>query len=198
MRLTHRLSPRALMIATMTAAAVLAPATSAFADASPTPSAAPAKPSAPAKVDLSAERPGAGANGAVVTPRGGVAAGDKPVVERGKGGPVTTPRGGVAAGDKPVVQGGKDGAVTPRGGVAAGDKPAVDPKRATPAPAVGQPAAESKRAGATRPPRGGVAAGDRPAEASGNSTAAIAGSAIGFALLAGAGTFVVRRRATAN
>ncbi|MEU3831144.1 hypothetical protein AB0E97_00660 [Streptomyces microflavus] len=71
--------------------------------------------------------------------------------------------------------------VAPRGGVAAGDRPApAAPQEATPAPAVA--------------PRGGVAAGERPAGAGDNSTTAIAGSVAGFALLAGAGTFVLRRR----
>ncbi|MFJ7330491.1 MULTISPECIES: hypothetical protein [Streptomyces] len=69
----------------------------------------------------------------------------------------------------------------PRGGVAAGDRPApAAPREAASAPAVA--------------PRGGVAAGERPAGTGDNSTTALAGSVAGFALLAGAGTFVLRRR----
>ncbi|MFJ4965203.1 hypothetical protein EES43_26045 [Streptomyces sp. ADI96-02] len=69
-------------------------------------------------------------------------------------------------------------AVTPRGGVAAGDRPA--------------PSVLPKDAKATTTvPRGGVAAGERPA---GDDTAALIGSAAGIALLAGAGTVVLRRR----
>ncbi|MFF2539132.1 hypothetical protein [Streptomyces cyaneofuscatus] len=72
--------------------------------------------------------------------------------------------------------------VAPRGGVAAGDRPApAAPREARPAPAV--------------VPRGGVAAGERPAGTGGdNSTTALAGSVAGAALLAGAGTLVLRRR----
>ncbi|MFH9684859.1 hypothetical protein ACH4LE_00735 [Streptomyces sp. NPDC017413] len=83
----------------------------------------------------------------------------------------------------------KDGArpaVTPRGGVAAGEGPA-------PAPA---PAA--KEAAPVVTPRGGVAAGERPAGSGDNSTAVLAGSAAGTALLAGVGTIVLRRRSAAG
>ncbi|MFI1223391.1 MULTISPECIES: hypothetical protein [unclassified Streptomyces] len=72
--------------------------------------------------------------------------------------------------------------VAPRGGVAAGDRPAPAPTEAGPqqaAPAV--------------TPRGGVAAGERPVSGD-NSTAVLAGSVAGAALLAGAGTIVLRRR----
>ncbi|GGS44680.1 hypothetical protein F2B00_09035 [Streptomyces parvus] len=72
-------------------------------------------------------------------------------------------------------------AVTPRVNVA-GDRPAPAPKAAAPAVT----------------PRGGVAAGERPAGSGDNSTALLAGSAAGAALLAGAGTFVLRRRSAAG
>ncbi|MER7696010.1 hypothetical protein [Streptomyces sp. NPDC096095] len=73
-------------------------------------------------------------------------------------------------------------AVTPRGGVAAGEGPAPAPKEAAPAVT----------------PRGGVAAGERPAGGGANSTAPLAGSVAGAALLAGAGTIVLRRRSAAG
>lgn len=47
-------------------------------------------------------------------------------------------------------------------------------------------------------PRGGVAAGERPVAASGDGTAVLAGSAAAALLVAGAGTLVLRRRATAR
>ncbi|MFI0054883.1 hypothetical protein [Streptomyces griseus] len=75
----------------------------------------------------------------------------------------------------------------PRGGVAAGDRPAPAPKEAVPAEAA--PAVT---------PRGGVAAGERPAGSGDNSTAVLAGSVAGTALLAGAGTLVLRRRSAAG
>lgn len=73
-------------------------------------------------------------------------------------------------------------AVTPRGGVAAGEGPAPAAKEAAPAVT----------------PRGGVAAGERPASSGDNSTAVLAGSVAGAALLAGAGTIVLRRRSAAG
>lgn len=57
-------------------------------------------------------------------------------------------------------------------------------------------AAADKAAGAKQAPRGGVAAGEAPAGDSG--TATLVGSAAGALLLAGAGTFVVRRRSAAR
>lgn len=69
----------------------------------------------------------------------------------------------------------------PRGGVAAGDKPA--------------PARGGKRVAA---PRGGVNAGERPAGSASGNTTALAGSAAALALVAGAGTFVVRRRSASH
>ncbi|MFE3153180.1 hypothetical protein ACFXJ6_42210 [Streptomyces sp. NPDC059218] len=74
----------------------------------------------------------------------------------------------------------------PRGGVAAGDSPA---------PAKAEPTV--KRPGAAAP-RGGVAAGERPAGTSGDQTTALAGSAAAALLVAGAGTFVLRRRSAAQ
>ncbi|MER5359645.1 hypothetical protein [Streptomyces sp. NPDC002785] len=82
---------------------------------------------------------------------------------------------------------GAEPSVVPRGGVAAGDSPA---------PAVERPAAAKRSAGAA--PRGGVAAGERPAGTSGDSTTALAGSATAALLVAGAGTFVLRRRSAAQ
>ncbi|MBT2900696.1 hypothetical protein [Streptomyces sp. McG3] len=103
-------------------------------------------------------------------------------------GPAVAPRGGVAAGDRPAPAPKEAGpaeaapAVTPRGGVAAGDRPAPAPKDAGPAVT----------------PRGGVAAGERPAGGGDNSTAVLAGSVAGTALLAGVGTIVLRRRSSAG
>ncbi|QDQ10142.1 hypothetical protein [Streptomyces spectabilis] len=78
--------------------------------------------------------------------------------------------------------------VAPRGGVAAGDKPVVkESGTAAPEPARKKPAVA---------PRGGVAAGERPAEGGGDNTPALIGSAAGIALVAGASTLVLRRRAT--
>ncbi|WP_278191883.1 hypothetical protein [Streptomyces sp. TRM75563] len=70
----------------------------------------------------------------------------------------------------------------PRGGVAAGDRPAPAAKEAAPSVT----------------PRGGVAAGERPEGSGDNSTAVLAGSVAGAALLAGAGTIVLRRRSAAG
>ncbi|MBV7243131.1 hypothetical protein [Streptomyces sp. MW-W600-10] len=75
----------------------------------------------------------------------------------------------------------------PRGGVAAGDRPAPAPKEAAPA-----------EAAPSVTPRGGVAAGERPSGSGDNSTAVLAGSVAGAALLAGAGTIVLRRRSAAG
>ncbi|MFF2012063.1 hypothetical protein ACFVWY_23675 [Streptomyces sp. NPDC058195] len=75
-------------------------------------------------------------------------------------------------------------AVVPRGGVAAGESPTPVPARTA--------------AGAGTTPRGGVNAGERPAGASGDHTTALAGPAAGALLLAGAGTFVLRRRSAAQ
>ncbi|WP_103534416.1 hypothetical protein [Streptomyces sp. SM11] len=62
-------------------------------------------------------------------------------------------------------------------------------------------AADDASKDADRPavtPRGGVAAGERPAGSGDNSTAVLAGSVAGAALLAGAGTIVLRRRSAAG
>ncbi|MFC8657112.1 hypothetical protein ACFUCT_18275 [Streptomyces parvus] len=135
-----RTTLRAAVLAAVAAGAVLVPSAAAFADASPKPSAPVEATPAPERSEAAAEAP-------------------------------------------------KDAApaVTPRGGVAAGDRPAPVPKEAAPveaAPAV--------------TPRGGVAAGERPVSSGDNSTALLAGSAAGAALLAGAGTFVLRRRSAAG
>ncbi|MGW9245864.1 hypothetical protein [Streptomyces badius] len=135
-----RTTLRAAVLAAVAAGAVLVPSAAAFADASP-------RPSAPAEVTLSPERSKAAAE---------------------------TPKEAAPA-------------VTPRGGVAAGDRPAPAPKKAAPA----EPAPAVT-------PRGGVAAGERPVGSGDNSTALLAGSAAGAALLAGAGTLVLRRRSAAG
>lgn len=57
-------------------------------------------------------------------------------------------------------------------------------------------AAADKAAAAKEVPRGGVAAGEAPAKDSGATT--LVGSAAGALLLAGAGTYVVRRRSAAR
>ncbi|AVZ73291.1 hypothetical protein SLUN_14995 [Streptomyces lunaelactis] len=126
--MSHRLSLRALALATVAAAAVIVPSAAAFADTTPPPSARPTEDPAPSK-------------------------GSDTVTAPQDRGPSAAPRGGVAAGDKP-------------------------------APVRGSA------------PRGGVSAGERPAGSeTGSSTTALAGSATALALLAGAGTIVVRRRA---
>ncbi|MFD4022618.1 hypothetical protein ACFWRV_03745 [Streptomyces sp. NPDC058576] len=137
---TSRRTLRAAVLAAVAAGAVLVPSAAAFADASPKPSeAAPAAPS-PERSEAAGEAPKAAA-------------------------PVVTPRGGVAAGDRP-------------------------------APAAKETAPEEAAPAVT--PRGGVAAGERPAGSGDNSTAVLAGSAAGAALLAGAGTLVLRRRSGAG
>ncbi|MFD0416070.1 hypothetical protein [Streptomyces sp. NPDC127108] len=81
----------------------------------------------------------------------------------------------------------------PRGGVAAGDKPAESekaPNKPTP-----KPVSDEARKRAAQAPKGGVAAGERP-ESGSDGTATLIGSAAGLGLLAGAGTMVLRRRAT--
>ncbi|MFJ4768136.1 hypothetical protein ACIP88_03310 [Streptomyces uncialis] len=108
-----------------------------------------------------------------------------------------TPRGGVAAGKatpspvpSPAVERqapSKDGpaVATPRGGVAAGGGDAPVRPEARPAVKEGAPVVT---------PRGGVAAGERVAAEGGGATA-VAGSAAGLVMLAGAGTIMLRRRA---
>ncbi|MFJ6808300.1 hypothetical protein ACIQRK_20090 [Streptomyces anulatus] len=153
---------RAAVLAAVAAGAVLVPSAAAFADSTP-------KPSEPAVVDLSerkaADDAAKDAARPAVTPRGGVAAGDRPAPAPAEAGP-----------EKAAPS------VTPRGGVAAGEGPAPAPKEAAPAVT----------------PRGGVAAGERPAGSGDNSTAVLAGSVAGTALLAGVGTIVLRRRASAG
>ncbi|MFF7493628.1 hypothetical protein [Streptomyces rubiginosohelvolus] len=134
-----RTTLRAVVLAAVAAGAVLVP-TAAFADASPKPSAPVAATPAPERSEAASEAPQDAAP-----------------------------------------------AVTPRGGVAAGDRPAPAPKQAAPA-----------EAAPSVTPRGGVAAGERQAGNSDNSTALLAGSVAGTALLAGAGTLVLRRRSAAG
>ncbi|MFB7371919.1 hypothetical protein ACFC0D_18950 [Streptomyces sp. NPDC056222] len=75
----------------------------------------------------------------------------------------------------------------PRGGVAAGERADGGPR----------PVAD-RTPGEVTAPRGGVAAGERPADRSGENTTAIAGSVAGAAILAGAGTVMLRRRGAAH
>ncbi|MFI5481076.1 hypothetical protein ACIBAB_18360 [Streptomyces rubiginosohelvolus] len=138
-----RTTLRAAVLAAVAAGAVLVPS-AAFADASP-------KPSAPVEATPSPERSEAAAEA-----------------------PSEAPQDAAPA-------------VTPRGGVAAGDRPAPAPKQAAPA-----------EAAPSVTPRGGVAAGERQAGNGDNSTTLLAGSAAGTALLAGAGTIVLRRRSAAG
>jgi len=78
------------------------------------------------------------------------------------------------------------------------DKEALEKKRAEDARALKEAAArkaqEAKKAGKDYP-RGGVAAGEAPAD---DNTGTLIGSATGALLLAGAGTYVVRRRISAR
>ncbi|WP_329114235.1 sortase-dependent protein [Streptomyces sp. NBC_01353] len=55
-----------------------------------------------------------------------------------------------------------------------------------------------RTSGEVAAPRGGVAAGERPADRSGDNTTAIAGSVAGAAILAGAGSVMLRRRGAAH
>ncbi|MFE7130754.1 hypothetical protein ACFVIM_07840 [Streptomyces sp. NPDC057638] len=163
--MSSRTSLRALAVIASATAALLAPATAAFADSSPAPL---------PKVDLS-ERAGGPAQGTALLPRGGVAAGDKPQVVN----PAEKPRTGWA----------KVSATMPPREVAAGDKPRVAPRDTVWSTS---PQPMPLREGAVTP-RGGVAAGERPAERDGSG--ALIGTAAGIAALAaGAGTLVVRRR----
>ncbi|MFI7286178.1 hypothetical protein ACIBRY_05900 [Streptomyces anulatus] len=109
-----RLTLRAAVLAAVAAGAVLVPSAAAFADASP-------KPSEPAVVDLSSKPSEAPTKapkdaGPAVTPRGGVAAGDRPAPAPKEAGPAVTPRGGVAAGERPAGSG--DNAAVLAGSVA--------------------------------------------------------------------------------
>ncbi|MEV7871061.1 sortase-dependent protein [Streptomyces sp. NPDC088124] len=84
----------------------------------------------------------------------------------------------------------------PRGAVAAGDAPSEKAKRAEDAAAMKARAVEKAKAASQAAPRGAVAAGEAPA--SSNGVAPLAGTAAGAMLLAGAGTFVIRRRSAAR
>ncbi|GGS11779.1 hypothetical protein GCM10010252_58730 [Streptomyces aureoverticillatus] len=176
-------SLRATVVATAVAGGVLAaPAATAFAnDATPKPTPSVSKPS---EEDVKKKRAAA-----------------EEAMRDGK--PTTAPRGAVAAGDKPVARNApkeamKDGKPTtaPRGAVAAGDKPVVRKDETKPAPKPLSPEERKKAAAdqAKRAPEGGVAAGERPASG-GDNTGTLVGSAAGIALLAGASTMVLRRRA---
>ncbi|MFE6037337.1 LPXTG cell wall anchor domain-containing protein [Streptomyces sp. NPDC056452] len=71
----------------------------------------------------------------------------------------------------------------------------------SPAPEAAEPSAAPAPAEKSRSrvtPRGGVAAGERAATETGGGSTALYGSAAGAVLLAGAGTFVLRRRSAAH
>ncbi|MFD5631146.1 hypothetical protein [Streptomyces sp. NPDC127072] len=80
------------------------------------------------------------------------------------------------------------------------DKEALAKKKAADArtlkEAEARKAAEAQKAGGKDYPRGGVAAGEAPAQD--DNTGTLFGSATGALLLAGAGTYVLRRRTTAR
>ncbi|WP_330291419.1 sortase-dependent protein [Streptomyces sp. NBC_00576] len=80
------------------------------------------------------------------------------------------------------------------------DKEALAKKKAEDArtlkEAEARKAAEAQKAGGKDFPRGGVAAGEAPAQD--DNTGTLIGSATGALLLAGAGTYVLRRRTTAR
>ncbi|MDX3749243.1 sortase-dependent protein [Streptomyces sp. AK08-02] len=81
------------------------------------------------------------------------------------------------------------------------DKEALAKKKAEDArtlkEAEARKAMEAQKRGGKDYPRGGVAAGEAPAQDD-NNTGTLIGSATGALLLAGAGTYVVRRRTTAR
>ncbi|MFH8793331.1 hypothetical protein [Streptomyces sp. NPDC017941] len=146
---------RAVAVATAVAGGVLAaPTASAFAsDATPKPKSTPPS-SAPAPEDVAKKR---------------------------------------EAADKALKEG-KPAPAPPRGGVDAGDRPVVRAESAKPTPKPAAPEDHKEAAEEARAPKGAVAAGERPASG-GDSTNTLIGSAAGMALLAGAGTIVLRRRA---
>lgn len=80
------------------------------------------------------------------------------------------------------------------------DKEALAKKKAEDArtlkEAEAKKAAEAQKTGGKDYPRGGVAAGEAPAQD--DNTGTLIGSATGALLLAGAGTYVLRRRTTAR
>ncbi|MFJ9381636.1 sortase-dependent protein [Streptomyces sp. NPDC101455] len=80
------------------------------------------------------------------------------------------------------------------------DKEALAKKKAegarTRKEAEAKKAAEAQKTGGKDYPRGGVAAGEAPAQD--DNTGTLIGSATGALLLAGAGTYVLRRRTTAR
>ncbi|WP_326700964.1 hypothetical protein OG909_28915 [Streptomyces sp. NBC_01754] len=87
-----------------------------------------------------------------------------------------------------------DSSPTPAPPVDGSATPVPDTQRGEATEAPSLVPAESSPAGTM--PRGGVDAGERPADTTG--TTALYGSAAGVALLAGAGTLVVRRRSAAQ
>ena len=104
--MTARLTLRTAVLAAVAAGAVLVPSAAAFADASPRPSA----PAPAVESTLSPEPTKAAAEAAqpTVTPRGGVAAGDRPATATPEERPSVRPRGGVAAGERPGSTSGDD------------------------------------------------------------------------------------------
>ncbi|MER5460695.1 hypothetical protein ABT010_08385 [Streptomyces sp. NPDC002668] len=97
--MSHRLSLRALVVATAVAGAVIVPSTAAFADTTPTPRATEPAPEPTRGSGIVTAPPQERMPSAV--PRGGVAAGDKPAPARG-GKRAAAPRGGVNAGERPA------------------------------------------------------------------------------------------------
>ncbi|MEU6945262.1 sortase-dependent protein [Streptomyces sp. NPDC046316] len=103
------------------------------------------------------------------------------------------------------------GVILPATSAFADESPSVAPSAPSAAPSVSAPDT-TPESGATTPrpvpertpsevaaPRGGVAAGERPAGRTGEDvTTAVAGSAAGAALLAGAGIVMLRRRGAAH
>lgn len=106
----------------------------------------------------------------------------------------------MSAADEPPTDETADAKKTAEQKKAADEKKAAEQKKAQAAKEGGlsaeekmkEDAAKKAAAGEKAVPRGGVAAGEAPAGDSGTTT--LVGSAAGALLLAGAGTFVVRRR----
>ncbi|GAA2229340.1 hypothetical protein GCM10010232_14490 [Streptomyces amakusaensis] len=194
---TYRLSPRALVVAVAAVGAMIAPAGAAFADSTPTATPSAGVEDTRKKKAAAAEERWAKASAAdkEALRKKGAAAGTVWAPE------VRTPRGGVAAGEQPKVSsGGTKSTARPSAKPADRRTPTVAPgagvtEREQPKVNLGDAKSTARPAVVT--PRGGVAAGERPAE-SGGTTGLLTGSAVAFALVAGAGVLVVRRRASAN
>ncbi|MFC8827007.1 hypothetical protein ACFT9I_16900 [Streptomyces sp. NPDC057137] len=107
-----------------------------------------------------------------------------------------TPSASVADEEKSVAEKKKEDAAKERSDKDAAAKKAAAAKEASGQEKMTKEKAAKKAAAAKQAPRGGVAAGEAPAEDS--ATATLVGSAAGALLLAGAGTFVVRRRSAAR